>query len=212
MFHLLRSRLPTLAFTALAAAWHPAQAVYLVDTGAPVNPPFSSGLGANPGGNLSLAVAFGLGSAATVGSVEGWMTVMGTGTLTATLYSGSPTGAQLFTASATRGPAPGFVAGWTGLDGLNWSVGPGTYVLAFSSPDGFMASMPVGAPNPLGAEWSRFGNFNWASNDGLNLGVRVADAPAANVPEPAGWALLLAGAALLGPALARRRPAAQHRA
>jgi hypothetical protein len=121
-------------------------------------------------------------------------------------------GALLYS-MADLGPAtPGF-SGWFGVGDLSWSLPAGVYwatleVHAGQDFSGFLAMRP---PAPL--PFSFFSPFlqNWLPVDQasqLNRPAWRISGTMAAVPEPASWAMLIAGFGLTGAAMRRRRCAA----
>jgi hypothetical protein len=179
-----------------------AKAVYVVDTGRPADMTvgsFAASIGSTPGGTISSAGVFSISSLTTISEIQGFMQVGGAGTLAVSLHAGSPAGPLLFSAHRAVVTSPSYPFEGVGISGLNWTVTAGTYAVTFGSPDGFMASMPWGAPTPLGEEWQGF-NGNWSRFDQMNLGVRVSA-----VPEVAPHALLCGGLGLMFAMRIRRK-------
>lgn len=159
-----------------------------------------------------LAAEFSVASLVTVTSAEAWMNTYKSGDLRVRLYSdgGEVPGSPLFTSIVTLGSQE---FGWRGALGLNWSLAPATYWIAFEVPSGGVgASVQGGAPSPLLNEAFAYYdppdyNGNWAGYDSLNIGVRIlgesGDTPPPAVPEPA--SLLLFGTGLVGLRAWRKR-------
>ncbi|WP_243453769.1 PEPxxWA-CTERM sorting domain-containing protein [Sandaracinobacteroides saxicola] len=99
-----------------------------------------------------------------------------------------------------------YEADWEGPESIRWTLGAGSYWLAFEvhGGDSFTGGMPDTALTPLGNY-----SFSYAGNyyryPALNSGMRLLAASA--VPEPASWAMMIAGFGLVGLAL-RRQPSA----
>jgi hypothetical protein len=145
--------------------------------------------------------------------VEAWMTISSSGQMTTAIYSASaglPRATPALFSATYELTTGGAFMDWHGVSGLSWILGPGTYWLdeepAQSST--FAGALWLLPPDPLAhyAESIR-GNtweFDPAGRDGLDqFGLRISGAA---VPEPAGWALMLAGFAGIGAVLRRRRP------
>jgi hypothetical protein len=178
----------------------PAMASFIVDTGTPVATPAS--LQYVLDSRQSLAGFFTLNSATTISSVEGFINGSGSaGTVSiyynSTFFFGPPVYSANFT---TSGPG----SSWQGVYGQNWALGAGTYWAAFSS-TGFNSMLNT-APNPL-SDYAFTNAGSWYSYPALNVGIRIADATTAAVPEPATWAMLLFGFAGIGTVMRRRRTA-----
>ena len=158
----------------------------------------------SPGYFQYWAGEFTLTNAYTIDSVSGWMGGMAIGGIDIKLYAdgGEVPGAELFSQSfvaATYTSDPR----WENFQGLNWSVGAGTYWVAFEPQpldmygSGFSTTMLVGAPSPLsGYAISNDVSPGYRAENGFTLGFRV-EGTAAAVPEPESYALMLAGLALV---------------
>jgi len=102
--------------------------------------------------------------------------------------------------------------GWLGVGGEIASLLPGTYWVGFGSDGGPLVARHFGnAPSPLGQESyylpAPFPLSSYVDNDGANLSWRVfgdAIPVEAPVPEPASWALMIAGFATAGIGMRRR--------
>lgn len=185
----------------------PAFSETLIDTGAGgtefVGSPALFGY-SSPGYFQYWAGEFTLTNAYTIDSVSGWMGGMAIGGIDIKLYAdgGEVPGAELFSQSfvaATYTSDPR----WENFQGLNWSVGAGTYWVAFEPQpldmygSGFSTTMLVGAPSPLsGYAISNDVSPGYRAENGFTLGFRV-EGTAAAVPEPESYALMLAGLALV---------------
>lgn len=194
---ILRASALMLALAASGAV----QAAYIVDTGTP--PAGATNWALAPG--TSLGASFDILAPTVVDAIEGYIDTF-PGTVQVNLYGGPPTGTSLF--STVASVVGGGLPSWKVFGGLNWALPIGQYTVTFATPDGSLG-MLGSAPNPLGMEWFTVGGSSWFPNSGLDIGVRVSAAvpgPAA-VPEPATWASVLAGLALMG-ALRRRARAA----
>ena len=131
-------------------------------------------------------------------------------TFTVALYDTSGTGG-LPGSVVYSGRAQFTADGWNGLSGLSgWTVAASSYWVAFEivtadPPDvsdtlgtGSVtgALLPTGAL-PFGATAFNDGSGYRLATQGLTFGVALTDSAAAAVPEPAQWALWLAGAGLI---------------
>ena len=181
----------------MLATTSPASAAYVVDTGTPV-----SNLSAILSQSQSLAGYFTLGSDTIVSGVEGFIFGSNAASVGVTIYSDAalPSAANmLFTASfAPVTPAihPGQ---WQGIQGQSWALAAGNYWVSFST-NGSL-SMRFLAPNPL-TKYAFSDNANWTeSARNLALGIRITGGA---VPEPASWAMMIAGFGLVGGMMRRR--------
>ena len=177
-------------------------AAFVVDTGTPVDGGLNFIL--DPG--QSLAGFFTLGAATTVTAVEGYINSAAGNGLTITLYNNGavPAAANaqftaFFLTAATEAQGA-----WQGFFGLNWELAAGNYWLGFASTgsDG----MFTGAPNPL-SNYAYTSEGNWFEQPtNQTLGIRVSGVPTGGgaVPEPASWAMMIAGFGLVGGAMRRR--------
>lgn len=182
---MLTARLATATVLTLCAAG--AQAVLLVDTGAP-SPP-DGNTGASLDADQSLGASLVVPVATTITKVEGFMRSIYGGALTVTLYAGAPGGAPV--SSFSREVPATFDPRWESFGALAWTVPAGTYTLAFE-PTTFVGYMTSPSPRPLGDEWNQTFNRPWTKIGGIDgLGIRVH---VTAVPEPAAW-MLMAGAA-----------------
>ena len=180
----------------------PAMAAFVVDTGAPENGELNFIL--DP--SQSLAGFFTLGAATTVSAVEGYINSAAGNLVTVTIYSNGavPAAANtLFSASFTTS-ATEVQGAWQGAFGQSWALAAGSYWLGFASTgsDG----MFTGAPNPL-SNYAYTSGGNWvAQPTNQTLGIRVSGVAGIGgaVPEPASWAMMIAGFGLVGGMMRRR--------
>lgn len=191
------------AAAVLLATSSPAMAAFVVDTGAP--PGTGVNLALNP--DQDLAGFFTLGAATTITAVEGFINSFPGATGTVTIFSdgATPSAANiLFTATfaTIEAPNPGE---WQGVFGKSWNLAAGNYWVGFgtSGPSGMFS----GAPSPL-SNFAFTSGGNWFSNpfSSDNIGVRISGVPTGGgaVPEPASWAMMIAGFGLVGGAMRRR--------
>jgi hypothetical protein len=182
----------------------PAQqaSAYLIDTGP------------GPSGNLNYitlfnlspffnydTVQFTLAQPSTITSIEGWFNVSLAGDITFKIYNDAgfvPGNSTLFSQSGSF--AVDQTYDWRGVSGLNWSLGSGTYWVAFEAEPGFYGTMsrPSVSPLPYEANFSQ-NDPGYVSNYSP-IGVRI-DGYA--VPLPG--VVLLLGAGLGRLAIYRRR-------
>lgn len=201
-----------LSFAGLAA---PALAASIVDT--PLPDPVSSGGQQTVGNssNIEKALRFSVAQQTVITSVAGFFQAYQPPyAITVKLYSDATDpynqtipGLSLYSASfgiADNGSGPS----WQGIAGLNWGIVAGDYWVGFSSAGfaGIGGSDEAAAAHD-DASQSIYGG--WSHNDALDLAVRVegtAQSASPAVPEPASWAMMLAGFGLVGFAVRRERP------
>ena len=185
------------AVTALTIS-SPATASFVVDTGEP-----TAGFAWSIGPEAELAGQFTLGAATTITSIEGFMygRIPGT-TGTITIYSNNavPIAANsLHSATFAINDLP---ATWQGVFGKSWNLTAGTYWVGFGS--SALAGLMSGPPIPLAQYAYEFeGGWLSAPPGFLQIGVRIAGVP--SVPEPASWAMMIAGFGLVGGAMRRKK-------
>lgn len=190
----------------------PAVSATLVDTGTPVGGDYVLGLDTGPFGSR-LAARFTLADNAIITGAEANMFVYGDGVLNYDIVSaanGLPdSGPALFSSAVALAFQPD---SWLGASSLNWSLAAGDYwlVLRPEEGSGFWAQLRYFTPDPLSG-YARYSNeesnwFGYAPHPvfGGDFGVRIFGTSGA-VPEPASWGLMIAGFALTGVALRRRR-------
>ena len=191
------------ALAAAAAIAGPAAAGYTVDTGTPLanDMQLSS--------SQSLAGYFTLASALEVTSVEGFISGLDS-VGTVTIYSDAAVPAAsniLFSANFAIQASP--AGAWQGVFGQAWRLAAGSYWVGFSNlgNGNFMKGF---APTPLPQYAFSTGNI-WTLHTPPSaasaIGVRIEGNRfvAAAVPEPASWALMIAGFGAVGGMLRTRR-------
>lgn len=203
----------------LVGAAASASAAIVVDTGTP-DPPGANGGAAlynDAAGYQFLAGRFTLEQGGTIDRIDGYMALFRSGGLQLALYPEAglgvlpPLASKVFDMEASY---PTLWADWRAFSGLDWTVGAGTYWIAFLAMPSFSGAMPSGAPEPLDSyansqstrpsPWPVQGS--WSTTSGIeSLGVRVH---ASLVPEAPIWALLAGGGLLVAAARARRPPIA----
>lgn len=187
--------------SALATAT-PAMAAFVVDTGTPTGNQLNYVLATNQ----SLAGFFTLGSATTINSVEGYINGVSGNTVTATIYSnGATPDAANALFSATFSTVSNSNGLWQGAFGQSWLLAAGSYWLGFSN-SGFNA-MFNGAPSPLAKyAFTGFGGAWTVGAPPMTLGMRISGVPVVGgaVPEPASWAMMIAGFGLVGGVMRRK--------
>lgn len=182
-----------------AALSSPAMAAFVVDTGSPT--PAGINWSFDPG--QSLAAFFTLASATTIQSVEGYINTSAGSTVTIAIHSNGalPVAANTLFSSSLTTTGNGTDA-WQGVFNQNWALNAGSYWVSFANTG--LGGMRGNAPNPL-SNYAFTSSGNWNDFSGLNIGVRLGDSLTAGVPEPASWALMIAGFGLVGGAMRRRR-------
>jgi hypothetical protein len=190
--------LATLAALAVAGSAH---AAVIVDTGTPT--------GGNVGslifdGSDWIAAQVSFAKATSIDAIAGHV-IGGTAgeTFDISLYGGGTNpGAQQFTTTATYG-----AAGWNGVSGLGWNVGPGSYWIEFevnwSDTLGTTSTatgplFDTGVAHPVQTATTSDMGFTYDAS-AQSIGLQVS-----SVPEPEAVALMLGGLALLS-TLARRK-------
>jgi hypothetical protein len=189
------------------STFNAADAAYILDTGPGQNT--STGMPVYNTSNINgdfqfLAVPFTLASAYTVTGAQGWFWHGDpqTSHVTFVIYGGGgqvpDVNDELF--SAVAGISSSSAAQWSGLTGLNWNLGPGTYWLAFEvlQPELQASIMPSGEPNPQPVTaYYEGGNEAYGWLPGANhIGVEIEGSA---VPEPTiALQLLAAGVLMFG--------------
>jgi len=211
---------PVLALaTALLAAVPAAAVHYIVDTGAGTDFGYAPYVYNFGGDQFQFeAVQFYVPTATTIRSIEATLAprVLDS-TLTVRLYAVDPVtdAPQAGTAFFARAFAVhDYYTGFQGVSGLSVAVTPGYYYAAFEVDAGqtFNGYFVAGAPRPERSAYAQGAQRNGAYQrilipaESASLGLRIADTPGGAVPEPAMWAMLVAGFGLVGGALRRRSP------
>ena len=190
----------------------PSMATYVVDTGTPSVGGTNWSL--RPG--QSLAGFFTLTSATVVTSVEGFIDpfvedfrdpFVTIANLSVTIYSDGPVPGPsrgLYSYAFKANPALKTGA-WQGVFGKSQLLAAGGYWVGFAT-DGFSA-MRGSAPTPLAKYAFGTDSGGWSESGYLTVGVRIAGTPAVDgaIPEPASWAMMIAGFGMVGGAMRRKK-------
>jgi hypothetical protein len=198
---------PTVYFAAAlmaASLTAPASAVTLFDTGTPS----AMGFGLGGGNGQQLAALVPLAQNSKVTSIQGYLdNALGPATVTISVYGNGPLpGSEIFSGDFVMGSPS--AENWRGLFGLNLDLAAGNYWIGFSSSGPGPRIGFDGTANPaLAQAYLNSGTgYAWTTSTLPRIGVRllgtVASPPA--VPEPASWALLIAGFGLAGVAMRRQ--------
>ena len=221
---MFKNFLLTGVFLAMVFLPSPAQAVFIVDTGAP-------GVGL-PGWNLEqgfqegVAGAFDIDQAYVIDGIQGWFqdsagsiiilspALPFNGTVTLSLYGAAKDFANGDIPDITKkfyttefNVSPGTGANWYGASGLDWSLtDPGKYFAAFELLSGNTCGgyLPFPAPTVINGASRQSKSDDYLSIVGIGIGLRV-DArtpPVSAVPEPI--SMLLFGTGCLGMAALRK--------
>lgn len=189
---------------AMVAALSSANAATVIDTG--FNP---SGTQFTFYNSQEFAAQFQLTTATTLTSLEGYfLNASSPVDLTVSVYAGSgaPSGVALFSATTE---VHATTSEWAGAQGVSWSLGAGTYSVAFTTTDPRGRITMLGQPpHPLTQYWWGIPGAWNASN--VNSPVQVA-VMATSVPEPQTWLMSLLGLATVGGVLCRRANGASRR-
>jgi len=177
-----------------------AQSAVLVDTGTSSEPG-----GYSFSNSQYFAGEFTLAQSQVIDSIAGYFSTR-SGSVTISLYQdGGAVPGVATSFSSTLATTAGDLA-WNGVSGLNWSVGAGTYWVAFVpnfsvSGGEADASMPGFSPNPL-SSYAYFdsNSSTWIATS-YAVGVRIESAAA--VPEPS--ALMMYGVGIIGLGFMARR-------
>lgn len=189
------------AFVSAAVVASPAAANYVVDTGTPLSNDMQLS------NSQSLAGYFTLSSATQVTSVEGFISGLDSvGTITIYSDAATPAASNILFSTSFAILASGGT--WQGVFGQNWVLDAGSYWVGFSN-SGNGNFMKGFAPTPLPQYAFSTGN-NWTLSNPASaasaIGVRIdGNRYVAAVPEPAGWALMIAGFGAIGGMLRIRR-------
>jgi len=182
------------AFFISAAVSSPAAAFFVIETGTPLanDMQLSS--------SQSLAGYFTIASATEVSSVEGFIAGLGS-VGTVTIYSDASVPAASNILFSTNFAIQASAGTWQGVFGQSWVLDAGSYWVGFSN-SGNGNFMKGFAPTPL-AQYAFSTGSNWTlsspSSAASAFGVRIdGNRFVASVPEPASWALMIAGFGAVG--------------
>jgi hypothetical protein len=188
------------AATALATAAH-ASIIPALDSVTPSGADFSYSYGGFLSGDTGLVAGDQLDIFNVLGYVPGSISAGANPNIVASAATGDPSGLALPPTFVLNPAATTLVFTYVGPD-FDTSGGPFADLI-FS---GLSALSTIGTFADIGA-YSATSTDNTgptAGTEAFNFGSEAVPAP---VPEPSGWALMLAGAGLAGTALRRRRPA-----
>jgi hypothetical protein len=198
----------------LAFSAAPASADVIVDTGAPPFPSAGWALGDFNELHISLAAAFSLSQQTRITDFESFF---GRTAESGSLHMGiahslgDVPGAEIFSSQIHVAPHGGTdFHGWFGVHGANVVLDPGEYWITFvvRPEDTYSNGLTFYAPNPTVKEAQmRSVDGPWSARNDLDFSLRVLGDPTAAVPEPAAWALMIAGFGAVGGALRRRQRA-----
>ncbi len=197
--------------TALVCTPGAASAALIVDTGTPTGDvEYSLFRNGNDSGQ-NLAAKFDIGPGGTViTDLEGFVSGIGTYSISVASSGGEVPLATLFLGQATSTTSGG---GWSGLHGLNLNLSSGSYWVIYSVRPDLMdnlsgGGMRGGAPSPVADEaFFSIPDFLWYPADTLDIGVRITDnsvLTGPGVPEPATWAMMIIGFGAAGSMIRRR--------
>jgi PEP-CTERM motif len=201
-----------IGLAALACA-APVSAGTIFDTGQPGGPGGYSVYNNGSSDFSHLAAQFTVSQTTTLTSVQGWFgtTPVGRDKLVVSLHADAPAGLGAVLASETI-KVPDYLTGpqngsWVGaFENGAVTIGPGNYWASFTidanDPNNCLCWMPANAPTNIafGAYSNNFTGGNWRERE-LYFGFRVLGDAAGAVPEPASWALMIAGFGLIGGAM-----------
>jgi hypothetical protein len=191
---------------AIAVGAVPAQAAYVVDTGLPDTSQPSTSLRYGSSGIQFHAASFSLAYATNISSIETYLEaiypVNGQATFSLTPDGATP-GTPFFsqTFQTTQG------TGWMGLTGLDLDLAAGTYWLILTTDGSYglgifrFPSSPLPRYLVTHTGTPEGDGFSWG--DASTKAYRIGGVSA--VPEPASWALMIGGFALVGASMRRSR-------
>ena len=144
----------------------------VVDTGPGPSANFTTAWGL--GAWQWLAARFTVTQPTSISTIQGWMLNYSANNdqtpIIAKIYTdgGTAPGTQLYAASFTVNPQ----VGWYGPTGLQWTLPPGNYWVAFEAADvnktGYWVEMPAPAQTPL----ANYASVNWGWNNGMQYGAQ----------------------------------------
>ena len=201
------SRIAASVLLASAAAHAGAAGTVVLDTYPVGQDPYGwpSAVFVDSSGRQDIAVPFTLTSATSIQSVLTSLDGLGGVTLGILASQGStPMSGDWLYSTYLTDPVMN-----TMLSPAGWSLGPGTYWLAAVADTGFEGQWQSGTEDYSG-DWAQADASGWRAVTSTFIGMPAARITvAAAVPEPSGYALMLAGGLLVA-ALARRKSNARQ--
>jgi hypothetical protein len=186
----------------MAAPLAPAQATYFIETGTPTGE-MRYTVYDDGAMHQKIAASFSLFDVSHVQTIEAYLYAGTASTITMTLYTTDILPQyEVFSKSFTTTVGEG----WQGLTNLDLLLYPRSYFLLFTSSETRGThSLRSSEPNQLDyVLYNNQGSQGWRLIPDASIGLRISDETLAAVPEPASWAMMIGGFALMGGALRRR--------